>query len=305
VDRRRARRAFLIAAAAALAAAAAAPALPLKAARWLAAGSDPVDTLGREPAECLTRADDPSVTIGRAAFRAPLLLGGQAARAGLSCNSCHVNGHDNAAFVFPGLSGAPGTADVTHSLMSKTRGDGVFNPKPIPSLYAPARLAERAPQSRALEAFIRGLVVDEFDGAEPPPAVLAGLADYVRALSPASAPDRVAVTLARHIGDVDAAAAAATIMLANGDGDGFRLMLGAARSALGLIAERYPVAEFAREQAILRALDRELAAVGVAGSAERLTVWRGGLAERLAPLAASEARSLFAHDRLAARGDRR
>jgi hypothetical protein len=303
VDRRRARRAFLIAAAAALAAAAA-PALPLTAARWLAAGSDPVDTLGREPAECLAGTDDPSVMIGRAAFRAPLLLGGQAARAGLSCNSCHVNGHDNPAFVFPGLSAAPGTADVTHALMSKTRGDGVFNPRPIPSLYAPARLVERAPQSRALESFIRGLVVDEFDGAEPPPAVLAGLADYVRALSPGCTPDRVAVTLAGRIGDVDAAAAAA-IMLANGDRDGFRLMLGAARSALGLIAERYPPAEFAREQAILRALDRELAAIGASGSAERLAIWRGGLAERLAPLSASEARSLFAHDRLAARGDRR
>ena len=85
MDHRRARPALLIAAALAVTAAAA-PALPIRAARWLAAGSDVVEALGREPAECLTPTADParraSIAIGRAAFRAPLLLGGQAARAG-------------------------------------------------------------------------------------------------------------------------------------------------------------------------------------------------------------------------------
>ncbi|MGF7473737.1 hypothetical protein WFJ45_23635, partial [Salmonella enterica subsp. enterica serovar Minnesota] len=73
-----------------------------------------------------------SARIGRAAFNSPLLLGGQAARAGLSCASCHRNGRGNPDFHFPGISGAPGTADVTASLLSSHRGDGQFNPKPIP-----------------------------------------------------------------------------------------------------------------------------------------------------------------------------
>ena len=114
------------------------------------------------------------IEVGRAAFRTPLLLGGQAARLGLSCESCHANGRGNPAFRFPGLSGAPGTADVTAPLMSARRGDEVFDPRPIPDLAAPGKVA-RVRGDPALGAFVRGLIVEEFDGREPPPAVLDGL----------------------------------------------------------------------------------------------------------------------------------
>ena len=145
-------------------------------------------TLTRQPPECILWPREPaarqSVAIGRAAFRAPLLLGGQAARAGLSCASCHRNGRGNPHFSFPGLSGAAGTADITSSLMSRMRGDAVFNPKPIPDLAVGPHRISRDPRSDALEDFIRGLVVEEFDGLQPPRAVLKGLGDYVRAMSP-------------------------------------------------------------------------------------------------------------------------
>src|SRR5215210_5068995 len=153
------------------------PPLRLSEARWLAAGASP-ESLLREPGECVAWPASPrlndSVRIGRAAFRAPLLFGGQAARAGLSCASCHRNGRDNPDFHFPGISGAPGTADVTASLLSSHRGDGKFNPKPIPDLAGdPAkRIVSREPVKRDLERFIRGLIVEEFDGPEPPTAVL-------------------------------------------------------------------------------------------------------------------------------------
>ncbi|MEX0645921.1 MAG: hypothetical protein WD076_11455, partial [Parvularculaceae bacterium] len=122
-------------------------------ARWTAANTDLVAFLAASPGECLRKAEDAEtryrVEIGRVAFRSPLLFGGQAARAGLSCNSCHRDGRDNPDFYLEGLSSAPGTADVTSSLMSKVREDGAFNPAPIPSLVgvaAKARFGTVAPQ---------------------------------------------------------------------------------------------------------------------------------------------------------------
>ena len=70
--------------------------------------------------------------------------------------------------------------------MSSHRGDGIFNPKPIPDLAGdPAKLKiSRDPRKTDLRTFIHGLITQEFDGPEPPPAVLDGLAAYVRSLSP-------------------------------------------------------------------------------------------------------------------------
>lgn len=289
---------------AALLLAAAADAIPLRAARWLAAGSDPVAALGHEPAECrvdpATDALKRSVMIGRAAFRSPLLLGGQAARAGLSCNACHVNGHDNPDFVFPGLSGAPGTADVTSSLTSRVRGDSCFNPVPIPSLYAPVKIARETP---ALENFIRALIVDEFDGTLPPAAVQKGLADYVRALD-GGCTAIVEVTFESRVADVDAAATAAADALDAGDLATAGVLLLATRRALGDLAERFPQHEFAAESLILRTADRDVTAIlelvpaDSRAATERLAVWRSQLDGRLRPLAAAASRSLFAHARL-------
>ena len=78
--------------------------------RWLAPGADVVARLTRSPGECLAPGDDDQarylIAIGRAAFRTPFLLGGQAARGGLSCNACHIDGGDNPDFFLRGLSGA-------------------------------------------------------------------------------------------------------------------------------------------------------------------------------------------------------
>jgi hypothetical protein len=114
---------------------------PLRAMRWLAPGADKVGAMTTRPAECLSmpRGADAAyaVEVGRAAFRTPLLLGGQAARAGVSCETCHKGAHTIVDFDFPGVSGAPGTADVTDSLFSSHRGDGIDNPKPSPTSADP------------------------------------------------------------------------------------------------------------------------------------------------------------------------
>ncbi|MFL6729987.1 MAG: hypothetical protein ACJ8EZ_08675, partial [Sphingomicrobium sp.] len=82
--------------------------LPIREARWLQS-PDLVADLTTQPPECLAwpadTAQRSSVAVGRALFRSPLLLGGQAARAGLSCASCHRNGRSNPHFHFPGISG--------------------------------------------------------------------------------------------------------------------------------------------------------------------------------------------------------
>lgn len=297
MDRRGARQALLIGLALAGAAAAAEP--PLRAARWLAPGHDPVVAFAYEPTECLAPMHDPAVEIGRAAFRTPLLLGGQAARAGLSCASCHRGGRGNPDFAFPGLSGAPGTADVTSSLMSKTRGDGVANPKPIPSLVGAGKVDRRL-DGHALETFVHGLVFEEFDGAEPPPRVLAGLAAYVRALQPLACPadDRRPVSVANDLDAALRAVRAADAAFAAGDRATGRLMIAAARSELGTIDERY--AGLAGPQRELAAADRALAdAARTPDPRSQLAAWLADVPRWSRALRKAERHSLYDRRRLA------
>ncbi len=270
--------------------------VPIREARWLAPASLE-RALSTEPAECLVEPAGAearrSVAIGRIAFRAPLLLGGQAARAGMSCATCHRNGRGNPDFLFPGLSGPPGTADVTSSLMSSHRGDHVANPVPIPDLGGPpARLkVPRDPAGGALERFIHGLVAEEFDGPEPAPEVLAGLAAYVRALRPEGCGrGERPITLASRLADVDEAVALARAS----SGETRRLLLAAARSTLGAIDERFPGAP--ADRALLRVADSDLAAIR-RGEAD-FARWDRRWPARKARLLADQGRSLFDPTRL-------
>lgn len=266
---------------------------PLREARWLAPGAL-YRGLSREPAECFAPPADPvrrrQAEIGRIAFRAPLLLGGQAARAGLSCASCHRNGRGNPDFVFPGLSGAPGTADVTASLMSSHRGDGRFNPKPIPDLGGPRRALKvsQDPADGTLEAFMHGLIVEEFDGPEPSARVLGGLAAYVRALRPETCRGgERRITLASRLELAERAVELAAIE----EGETRRLLFAAARSQLGAIDERFAIPGGETARTLLRASDRELAALRSGGG--DLRAWRRLWPERRRKLLRLEGRSLF------------
>lgn len=287
---------------------------PLRALRWLSPDADPVRVLGSAPTECLPSAPPDAETayrieVGRAAFRSPLLLGGQAARAGLACESCHREGRGNPDFQFPGVSGPPGTADVTSSLFSRRRGDGIDNPKPIPDLSGPpaALKVSRAPEGRALEGFIHGLVVDEFDGAEPPPAVLDGLAAYVRSLSPAACPKdaRRPLRAADLVEDARRAARTGLAAQARGDTATAVVMVQAARGRLGLVFERYDGPDLARQRAALLAADHGLADVlarlrdGDPRAADRLRAWLDRSDGWSRDLTTAEPRSLFDPRRLA------
>lgn len=302
-------------AAACLALAAAAADVPLRAARWLPAERQ-AHSLAHAPSECLTAAVDPHtarrIAIGRAAFRTPLLLGGQAARAGLSCDGCHRNGRGNPDFQFPGLSGAPGTADVTSSLMSSHRGDGVVNPTAIPDLAGPARSLKisRKRSDRALETFVHGLIVEEFDGPEPAPLTLDSIAEYVRALSPQACPREAQqrIGLAVYLSDARAAMRAAQYALDARDPATARLMLSSARTALGMIDERYAAPGLARDRQLLRDADLELSAIQNAvdmkspDTATRIAAWLARMPRWSEPLQRNEPASLFNPERLAATG---
>ncbi len=302
MDRRWAFAALALSAASAGAAPAAAPVL--RELRWIAADTpraDIVRLMTTRPAECLAPPSDAAtadqIAVGRAMFAAPLLLGGQAARAGLSCAGCHVGGRGNPQFVFPGVSGVPGTADVTSSLFSTRRGDGIVNPKRIPDLAADPPNVSRDPTSPALRTFIRGLIVEEFDGLEPPPHVLDGLAAYVRALRSTCGTAAVPRTGAEEAADAIAAVHAARRAQAEGDHASARLLLGAARSALGRIDERFAgnraiASLLARRDGELRRLQADLAGSGLAGPA--LTRWAKEMARDTATLRAAEPGSLYA-----------
>lgn len=288
---------------------------PLRAARWL-----PVErqshSLAHAPSECLAAAADPQtarrIAIGRAAFRTPLLLGGQAARAGLSCDGCHRNGRGNPDFQFPGLSGKPGTADVTSSLMSSHRGDGVVNPTAIPDLAGPAHSLKisRKRSGRALEAFVRGLIVEEFDGPEPSRLTLDSVAEYVRALSPQACPgaSQQRIGVAVYLSDARDAMRAAQYALDARDNAAARLMLSSARTALGMIDERYAAPGLAADRQLIRDADLELSAIQNAVDTKstdadtRIAAWLARMPRWSEPLRRSESASLFNPERLAATG---
>jgi hypothetical protein len=297
-------------AAAAFLVAAATPRPALKAERWLAPGTDRAAVLGAAPAECLPAIRDPErrwrVEVGRAAFRSPLVLGGQAAKAGLSCNACHRSGRDNPAFQFPGLSGAPGTADVTSFLMSSKRGDDRADPRPIPDLSGPGERLKVPRDGQALETFVHGLVTEEFEGLEPPAAVMDGLVAYVRALSPAACPKAATrpVTVADTLEDARRALRAADGALARRDSATAQAMVLAARDALGRIDERFADPSLQGERAFVRVSDFGLAALRQAmrsddpGARRLIAEWIAASADLERRLVRVEDRSLFNPARL-------
>lgn len=300
MDRSWARARVLIAASALfLCGAAERPQLPIREARWLQT-SDVVRDLTRQPVECVAwpkaAKQQRSVEVGRALFRSPLLLGGQAARARLSCASCHRNGRSNPNFHFPGISGVPGTADVTASLMSKNRGDGTFNPKPIPDLAGSQSVQKvsRDPRKDDLRHFIRGLIVEEFDGPEPSATSLHSVTAYVRAMSPVAckADADAPITLRSMLADVDAAVGLAARAHADGDSATGRALLASARSTLGTIDERFQLSGLEDARGHLRAADAELFRLQRVGGTD-LSRWNRDWRARKRILQSVEHRSLF------------
>jgi len=205
--------------------------------------------------------------LGRIAFESPVLLGGAAARTGISCSSCHINGRRNPGFFIKGVSGDPGTADVTSSILSKTRGNGVFDPKPIPdiSLRDGTQMKDRTGQ--AFRDKVHGLIAEEFDGGEPEPRVFEAVLAYLNALDPsACTPGAVAEIgygAPAGFADIDDAqsAADAAIFLPDLPASERIFWLRVARNRLERVYEREaePVPQFFRDR-LLKASEQLAAA---------------------------------------------
>ncbi len=245
---------------------------PLQEAKWLAPGSH-IAALTMSPGECARTPDDPETAylaeVGRAAFSSPFLFGGQAARGGLSCASCHTDGRSNAEFFLEGLSREPGTADVSSSIFSKVRDDGVFNPAAIPSLVGIGRKKQFGNVNPAptLRDFIASAVVDEFQGERAPAAVIEGLAAYIELMDEASCPERPSpLSPRRAMRDVERTLGAAEAAVMRNDAATADFLLVSAQAALGRIHERFPGE---RDAALRQSLTEISTEIGAARNLDR------------------------------------
>lgn len=253
--------AFLPAALFLLAAAPGAAPTVLAAQAWTVRGEQLAHDLTTAPGECLS-ARTPQIEAGRALFRSPTLIGGPASRLGMSCNSCHVNGRGNTRFILPEMTDRMGAADVTSEWASHVRGDGVMNPVDIPDLVdVGARVSYGHAHDPSLEHFAHSVIVEEFQGEEPPPAAMASVVAYLRALRSEACVGETAITLAGAADDVRRALSAGE----SADATTARLLLLSAQEAIGRIVERLPARAFARDRGRFASLARELGRLRDAG----------------------------------------
>ena len=201
------------------------------------------------PVACAVK-DDPSGNgrsaldqqreLGRLAFESPALLGGAAARMGLSCSSCHLNGRGNMSFFVEGVSDAAGTADVTSSLFSKVRGNGTFDPVPIPDLAARDGKQIKDRKSQAFRDKVHGLIVEEFDGQEPTADVFEALLAYLDSLDVAHCAEPTLRVQVQALDDYGAAFSAASVMVTHKDQPEVALFyIRVARERLERLHERF------------------------------------------------------------------
>jgi cytochrome c peroxidase len=121
------------------------------------------------------------VKLGNMAFNTPAILGGRALKGGISCGTCHVNGASNPKLFITGASTRPGNFDISNSLFNPKAENSVLDPVRIPSLRGARYLAPYGNDGRteSLRDFVRTVIIDEFAGPDPAPAVLDGLVAYI------------------------------------------------------------------------------------------------------------------------------
>jgi hypothetical protein len=180
----------------------------------------------------------------------------------MSCDSCHRNGHDNPVFHFAGVSGDPGTADVTGFVFSTNRDDGRRNPVAIPTLVDAASAPPFGTILPApdLRTFLHAAVVDEFQGEPPPQSVIEGLLAYIEGLRSAACPKRrsEAVSFETDSSDLLRTMDVVIETLEDDDLPGGLFALASLRAALERVYRRFPERVSAREELVgsSRALSR-------------------------------------------------
>jgi hypothetical protein len=285
-------------------------ALPLRAMQWLKIADGPaniaaanmVDAVNYTPNICLPANVGNLALEGEILFRTPRLLGGQAAKARMSCQSCHINGADNPNFHFPNASGAPGTADVSNSFFSAKGGNGSFDPVTIPDLSVAGKISRDRPKE--VENFLANLIVTEFAGDVPNRDMLVALAAYNRALKTCAAGDiQRQPNLATDVKLVDNAMVFAGARLANNDPEMAYMLIAGARDIMGLIHERFVSENLSGQRAELQRLSVAARDIGRIENADKrqkaITLWRDEFSKLSSILRDKEALSLYNRAELA------
>jgi hypothetical protein len=248
----------------------------LRESQWLPRGSSIAGDLLERPREALEGGAQQTfyVELGRLAFRSFDILGGNARRAGLSCNACHPNGHANARFFIPGLSDQPGRIDVTNALWNHRNEDGVFNPLPIPSLRGVGSKMRfgHAQHGNSLRDLVGTVLVVEFAGDEPSPIMLDALVAYLRKLPVLSDAAMEPVTLDGDIADLRRYLRVLNTALLDEDAALAEQVVRMVRGQIGFVAERFDVNEHRRAFAVLDSWDvalREIDGLAVKGDFPR------------------------------------
>jgi cytochrome c peroxidase len=125
------------------------------------------------------------LNLGDLLFSSPAIFGGVARQAGVSCETCHQQGHNNPKLFIPGLSSGPGTFDVSGPLFNPKADNGVLDAVTPPSLRGAKYPAPYAHDGRfaSLRDFIRNAIVNEFAGAQPSAQVVDALEAFVKKIS--------------------------------------------------------------------------------------------------------------------------
>ena len=152
----------------------------------LPAGTDFNEEAIRQPREVFRseqsggRKSD-QVNLGDLAFNSPSILGGPARRAGMSCGTCHVDGAGNSRLYVPGMSTRRGNFDTSGPLFNPLADNHVLDPVRIPSLRGAHVLAPYGNDGRfaSLRDFVHNVIVNEFAGPEPSPAILDAIVAYI------------------------------------------------------------------------------------------------------------------------------
>jgi hypothetical protein len=122
------------------------------------------------------------ISLGNLAFSSPAILGEVARQAGVSCETCHVNGAGNAKFFMPKMSTRPGNFDTTGPLFNPKSNNLALDPVRIPSLRGARYLSPYGHDGRmaSLRDFVHNVIVNEFAGPEPAPGILDAIVAYIQ-----------------------------------------------------------------------------------------------------------------------------
>ena len=120
--------------------------------------------------------------LGDLLFHSPYILGGEARRAGLSCQVCHPNGATNTTLVIEGVSDRPGNVDLTTAHFRAGADNRIADAVNTPSLRGVRFTGPygRDGRTASLSEFVRDVVTNEFGGAPLPAAQLSALVRYVQ-----------------------------------------------------------------------------------------------------------------------------